>query len=439
MIPNSLSTIIREAVRSEMLNLHTAMPGTIISFDPVKQVVEVQLDLKFRRSVSGSYVDEPIAPLKDVPIVYPRANNYSLTMPIVPGDTCEVRFMERSIDNWLIEGGTVSPEDYRHHALSDAVCFVGMWDRTNLISNYNAKQPEFRTGDGTRKVWLDDTDAGHVEMVDTVQNTRVVLKANGEARVANDKVNTFMEIFPDTKIQLKNPLAKTRIDKDGDILLKNPLTSRRMDKGGDITDKTILAKQFIKKNGVRLFKNVLISKIDDNRGQIVAKSLLSKFKMGPDGKMQMGNPFNKMTMSSLAAEFGAPTASFKAIGSLGKAIVSDGTGAITPMMVMSIIGAVTAIADFLGLDIMKDITSELDLVKQILDGQPLDDFSVEKIKDTITDLLVEEGIDILSQEAGEILAQADLLDGEYNQEILESMTVSIENAITDVREGDENG
>jgi len=447
MIPRSLSTIIREAVRSEMLNLHTSMPGTIISFDPDDQTVEVQLDLKFRRSVSGGYVEEEVDVLKDVPIIYPRANNYSLTMPIVPGDTCEVRFMERSIDNWLLEGGTVSPEDYRHHSLSDAVCYVGMWDRTKSIYNYNAAQPELRTGDAQRKVWLDDNrdKNGFVEMVDLDNDSRTVLKSNGEVRVANDKVRTVMEIYPDTKIQMQNPLSLTRMDPYGDILQRNPLITRQMDRFGDITDKTILAKSLIQRSGRKFFKNLIAKQITHASGKIDYRSMLNKLEINPNGKSRLGNSINKLTVDLVKAKLGNPLSNLNITpiqSTLGNplsklrvlptsAMLQDVGGVVTPALVTGLVSAVTGIIGNLGLDaLLGPITSELANIQNLLNALPEDEAEEPDLFDSVSvqvaDTLIENNIDIESQEAINVLRLAEQLDQNWNEQVFEEMVSQME-------------
>ncbi len=443
---------IREIIRSKLLEVHTLLPGEIVKVYPNGQTVDVQILIKRQRNKQGKRVLEDIDVLKDVPISYPRVRDYSLTMPIQVGDECMLQFMERSIDNWLLDGGKAEMGDLRHHSFSDAVAIVGLWNRTNPVKEYNVDQPEFRTDDAQKKVWLDkENDTGWVEMVDLNEDSRVVLKANGEVRAANDAVKTMMEIYPDTKIQIKNPLAKTRMDKFGDILMQNPLISRQMDKFGDIEDKTILGKQQLKKSGEKFFKNLIAKQITKASGKIEYKCLLNKFDMQPSGITKLGNAINKLKIDPVQSTLGSALNKLKvnpAISSLGNPLASlkvlptsvllqDAGGVVTPALVTALTSAVSSIASSLGLnDIVDEIGQQLFLVNSLVDSLPQDDISEEEdifdsVEDTITNILINEGVDLLSKEAENMLNSAIVLDKAWDDDLFDELIANVTEVIGD--------
>lgn len=119
----TLSDLMRRTTRNAAAELHVALPARVLAYDFSRQMASVQPTL--RRSYSdGREDDMPI--LSSVPVVFPRAGGASLTMPVRAGDTVLLVFSERSLDEWLARGGTVTPEDRRLHALVDAVAIPGL-------------------------------------------------------------------------------------------------------------------------------------------------------------------------------------------------------------------------------------------------------------------------------------------------------------------------
>lgn len=123
--------VISDTIESKLLDLHTAMPGYVEKFDAEKQMCDVQPALK-RHFANGKV--EPLPVVTNVPVVYPRSAQFSMTWPLVVGDPVLLIFSERSIDRWSAQGGVVDPNDTRKHSLSDAFCIPGGSPSTNPIS-----------------------------------------------------------------------------------------------------------------------------------------------------------------------------------------------------------------------------------------------------------------------------------------------------------------
>ena len=121
--PVTMTDAIRLAILYQLTNIHTALPGAIISYDYTKQKASIQPLLN---KVWADGTTTPVPVLENVPVIFPRAGGASLTFPVAEGDTCLLLFMERSIDNWLMTGGQVDPNDPRKFDLSDAVALMGL-------------------------------------------------------------------------------------------------------------------------------------------------------------------------------------------------------------------------------------------------------------------------------------------------------------------------
>ena len=121
--PNTLPDAIRNAILYQLMNIHTAFPAQIISYDYTVKKASVQ-PLINKNYTSGIVQAMPV--LNNIPIVFPYSSGASLTFPVNKGDYCLIICCERSIDEFLANGGQVTPLDPRKLDLSDAVGIMGL-------------------------------------------------------------------------------------------------------------------------------------------------------------------------------------------------------------------------------------------------------------------------------------------------------------------------
>ena len=133
-------------------DLRVAMPGTVVSFDPVEQTVTVQPAIKERVIVDQDRTVQSVAMplLLDVPIVFPRAGGFTLTMPVRAGDECLVIFADSCIDAWWSQGGVQVQAEKRRHDLSDAFAIMGITSQPRRVTGYSTTSAQLRTDDGTQ-------------------------------------------------------------------------------------------------------------------------------------------------------------------------------------------------------------------------------------------------------------------------------------------------
>ena len=123
----SLRELLGNEIKSYMLDLHTAMPARVESYDAATQKADVKplLSKKYR---NGTIVTQiPVIP--SVPVQWPSSNGGAayIHLPLKAGDLGIVIICERSIDSWLSGDGQITaPNDPRHHDLSDAVFIPGV-------------------------------------------------------------------------------------------------------------------------------------------------------------------------------------------------------------------------------------------------------------------------------------------------------------------------
>lgn len=127
-------------IDNKLMDLHTALPAIIISFDADKRTVSAQPTIQrvFSDGEGKAGVNN-LPPCVDVPVVFPMGGGYELTFPINKGDECLLIFAERCIDSWFDSGQPSQPADFRQHDLSDAFAIVGVRSLAN-------KQPVWTGG-----------------------------------------------------------------------------------------------------------------------------------------------------------------------------------------------------------------------------------------------------------------------------------------------------
>ena len=122
----SMRQVLESFVLERFSELHTAMPGAVDSFDAAKQTANVKLLLRRKvQKENGTVADEAIGIAVNVPVVFPGAGGFRLTMPLQQGDGVLVIFAEASIDLWQELGGEQNTDSRRFH-LADAIAIPGL-------------------------------------------------------------------------------------------------------------------------------------------------------------------------------------------------------------------------------------------------------------------------------------------------------------------------
>ena len=119
-------TAFRYALDNKQSQMWTATPAIVTKVNLVLMTLECQPAIKgivSNEDNTVSYVNLP--QLVDVPICFPSAGGFSLTLPIKLGDEVLVIFASRCIDAWWQSGGIAQPMELRMHDLSDGFAIPG--------------------------------------------------------------------------------------------------------------------------------------------------------------------------------------------------------------------------------------------------------------------------------------------------------------------------
>lgn len=155
-IPNNQQELYRQMFDAYGRQLRVAEPGIIEAFDATTQTVTVQLAIRERVQNPDTleYKWTAIPLLVDVPIMFPRAGGFVLTMPVQKGDECLVIFSDMCEDGWFQHGSVQNQAEIRRHDLSDGFCILGPWSQPNVIASYSTDSAQLRTEDGATYISL---------------------------------------------------------------------------------------------------------------------------------------------------------------------------------------------------------------------------------------------------------------------------------------------
>lgn len=189
---STLASITKQGIEARLLDLHTAMPGIIVSFNSATQLCAVQPAIRRIMKVDDGEQEiltpVDIPQLINVPVNFPSGGGYSLTFPVSAGDEVLIVFCERAIDDWYINGGVQTPTTRRLHSLSDAVVIPGIKSRGNAIGSFNSSEAELRDESGSVKISLGSTITitGDTEITGALTNNGVNVGSTHIHTQAND-------------------------------------------------------------------------------------------------------------------------------------------------------------------------------------------------------------------------------------------------------------
>lgn len=141
----------RDLITAARMDMHTAMPGIIQSFDPVHMTCTVQSAIRGAIITPNGRAEAADLPLLvDCPVVFPGGGGYVLTYPLKPGDEALIIIAERCIDAWWQSGGVQAAAEYRLQDLSDGFVIPGPRSQPHVVTGgVGMTGAELRTDSGT--------------------------------------------------------------------------------------------------------------------------------------------------------------------------------------------------------------------------------------------------------------------------------------------------
>jgi hypothetical protein len=165
----TLAELIRAAIETRLADTHTALVGEVQAFDAAAQTVDVQpVVSSVLVDRDGNRLVESLPLLTSVPVAFPRAGGYFISMPVAKGDTVLLVCADTSIAKWR-ETGRVStptktepPAEERSHDLSDAIAIPGVFASTSALADVSSDSMIFGKDGGLQIKIDDDADLIHL-------------------------------------------------------------------------------------------------------------------------------------------------------------------------------------------------------------------------------------------------------------------------------------
>lgn len=136
-----------------MKEVKTSCPGTLVSFDPVTQLCQVQLGLKAELR-NGTYESPTV--LVEVPLQFWGGAGGTLECKMEAGVEGWVLFSQECIDSWVEQGGVAIKPELRRHDQNDACFMPGTRSKPGAISGFINNGIRLRNADGSSYVWIKD-------------------------------------------------------------------------------------------------------------------------------------------------------------------------------------------------------------------------------------------------------------------------------------------
>jgi hypothetical protein len=174
---------IGEIIESRLADLHTSMPGQIMSFDSATQTATIQPCLQRKYQGEDDAVNLPS--IEDVPVHFVGSGDYWITTPVEVDSFVWLVFSERAIDKWLDLGGVVDPAKSRKFDLSDCFAIAGVnpdssklsgFDDSSITIRNRANDVLIKVGDSEIKI---ETGGGYI----TINNSTGQVDCNGNLTV----------------------------------------------------------------------------------------------------------------------------------------------------------------------------------------------------------------------------------------------------------------
>ena len=117
---------IEETIREATYDIHTAIPGTISSFDPVSGMATVKPEGTMAMK-NGKKLKYPS--IVKVPVILPQGKEATIAYPIKQGDGCIIIVCENDLKPWMSHGQETASD--MKFDLSNAVCIPGLYSEGN--------------------------------------------------------------------------------------------------------------------------------------------------------------------------------------------------------------------------------------------------------------------------------------------------------------------
>lgn len=201
---NDPEEALRAALDGFQARIWTAMPASLVSFDPATVSCKAQPTIKGQvLDPAGTWTDVTMPLCVDCPVIFPAGGGFALTFPLAAGDEGLLVFASRCINAWWSLGGVQTQEEFRMHDLSDGFFIPGAFSKPRIMPGpISATTAQLRNADGTLMIELAGGDVCNIV-------------APGGINLVGPVTMADLTVTGGTSLQA---LTTTTIDADGHVL-----------------------------------------------------------------------------------------------------------------------------------------------------------------------------------------------------------------------------
>ena len=135
----TLAEVISLAMEHRLWSTYTALPGEVQAYDAATQTADVlPMLLRPSRDPAGNESVVELPQLTGCPVMFPRAGDYFISLPVVKGTTGLLVFCDGNLALWQKQGGVQDPVETAVHGLNGAVFYPGLWADPDKLSDADA-------------------------------------------------------------------------------------------------------------------------------------------------------------------------------------------------------------------------------------------------------------------------------------------------------------
>lgn len=161
---NDAEIALRLALDGRQSSMWTALPGIITAVDLSTMTCTIQPAIQGTvENEDGSIQSVDLPVLIHVPICFPSAGGFIITLPMAVNDEVLVLWACRCIDAWWQSGGIQRPMEARMHDMSDGFALPGPRSIPHVPGSISTTDLQIRNNAGT--TYLSVTPGGKIKMV----------------------------------------------------------------------------------------------------------------------------------------------------------------------------------------------------------------------------------------------------------------------------------
>lgn len=196
-----IKRLINKLITKRLSDVHTSLIGQVVSYDGdtnTCSVIPVQRRIRVNDPNHPTTIDLP--QFDDVPVKQFGSGKLLFSVAPQVGSYGEIRFSERSIERWQLDGGIGDPDSARRFDISDAIFSPGLYPV------------------------VDDGDNGMI--AEPIQTDRIEMRTRSAV--------TSIAVIDDETIEVKNDKCTIGIDVDGNVSVTTEGDITAETTGGDV-------------------------------------------------------------------------------------------------------------------------------------------------------------------------------------------------------------